>query len=196
MIFSHSAVRWYPFRWKGVGAVAFDQWLLGALWRPSTTYLYLKESNARTLGWILLAIFSLESTGALFIPAGTEGPTASAGAVIASVLLLLALLHLYQSTLLLAAARWAGWKLAWAGANRLITLSWSTVLLEDLITLPLALTGQWSLVTLIGILCSLWQLISLSRGMAALSGWDRRRAVAVALFTVAPYRIFLLIFFG
>lgn len=176
--------------------MAFDQWLLGALWRPSTTYLHLKESSTRTLWWILLAILSLESTGALFIPAGTEGPTASAGAVITSVLFLLALLHLYQSTLLLSAARWAGWRLAWAGANRLITLSWSTVLVEDLVTLPLALIGQWSAVTVIGILCSAWQLVSLSRGIAALSGWDRRRAVAVALFTVVPYRLLLILFFS
>lgn len=176
--------------------MAFDQWLVGALWRPSTTYLSLKESNTSTLWWILLTIFTLESTGALYLPTGSEGPTASAGALATYVLLLLALLHLYQSTLLVAASRWAGWALPWAGANRLITLSWSTVLVEDLVTLPLALTGDWSLVTTIGILCSAWQLISLSRGIAALSGWDRRRAVAVALFAVVPYRLLLLIFFS
>ncbi|HLO02076.1 MAG TPA: hypothetical protein VK191_03095 [Symbiobacteriaceae bacterium] len=176
--------------------MAFDQWLLGALWRPSTTYLNLKEPGTPTLGWILLAIFSLESAGALFTPTAADGPTASVGALLTTVFLLLALLHLYQSTLLLAAARWAGWSLPWAGANRLITLSWSTVLVEDVVTLPLALTGQWSLVTTIGILCSLWQLISLSRGISALSGWDRRRSVAVALFAVVPYRLLLLLFFS
>lgn len=176
--------------------MAFDQWLLGALWRPSTTYLHLKEPVTRSLGWILLAIFSLETTAALVFSAGADGPTASAGALITNVLFLLALLHLYQSTLLVSAARWAGWRLHWAGANRLITLSWSTVLLEDLVTLPLALTGQWSLVTTIGILCSVWQLLSLSHGIAALSGWDRRRAVAIALFAVVPYRLFLLLFFS
>lgn len=196
MIFSHSAVRCILSEGKGFGAVAFDQWFLGALWRPSTTYLQLKEPGAPTLWWILLAIFTLESTGVLYIPTTGEGPTASAGAMITSVLLLLALLHLYQSTLLLAAARWAGWSLPWAGTNRLITLSWSTVLVEDLVTLPLAMTGQWSLVTTTGILCSLWQLISLSRGIAALSGWDRRRAFAVALFAVVPYRLLLLMFFS
>lgn len=175
--------------------MAFDQWLLGALWRPSTTYLSLKEPGPSTLGWILLAIISIESTGALYMPTA-DGTTLPAGALITSVLLLLALFHIYQSTLLLAAARWAGWALPWAGATRLITLSWSTVLLEDLVTLPLALTGQWSLVTAIGILCSLWQLISLSRGIAVLSGWERRRAMAVALFVVVPYRLLLLLFFG
>jgi hypothetical protein len=175
--------------------VAFDEWLLGALWRPSTTYLNLKEARTPNLGWILMAILTLEFTGAWVIPTA-EGPTASAGALFTTVALLLLLFHLYQSTLLLAAARWAGWALHWVGANRLITLSWSTVLLEDVITLPLAIAGQWSLVTTIGILCSLWQLISLSRGIAALSGWDRRRAVAVALFTVVPYRLMLLLFFS
>jgi hypothetical protein len=176
--------------------VAFDQWLLGALWRPSTTYESLKGPGTPTLGWILLTIFSLEAIGAVFMPATGDGATASTGSVLTSIFLLLLLLHLYQSTLLLAAARWAGWALPWAGARRLITLSWSTVLLEDLVTLPLALTGRWSLVTTIGILCSCWQLISLSRGIAALSGWDRRRAVAVALFAVVPYRLLLLLFFS
>lgn len=176
--------------------MTFDQWLLGALWRPSTTYLKLKEESAPTLGWILLAIFSLEATGALFIPTASEGPTASVGALLTSVFILLLLLHLYQSTLLLAAVRWAGWGLSWPGARRLITLSWSTVLVEDLIRLPLALTGQWSLVTGIGLLCSLWQLLSLSRGIAALSGWDRRRAIAITLFVVVPYRVLLLLFFS
>lgn len=176
--------------------MAFDQWLLGALWRPSSTYPHLKEPSTPTLGWIFLAIFSLEAVAALFLSTGTEGPAVSAGALLFYLFLLLSLFYLYQSTLLLAAARWAGWALPWAGAGRLIMLSWATVLAEDLLTLPLALIGQWSLVTTIGVLCSVWQLISLSNGIAALSGWDRRRAVAVALFAVVPYRLLLLLFFG
>jgi hypothetical protein len=176
--------------------VAFDEWLLGALWRPSTTYLHLKEPRVPQLGWILLAIFSLESIGLLCNPITVDGMTPSATSLLVWVFLLLLLFHLYQSALLLLAARWSGWALAWTGARRLITLSWATVLVEDLITLPLALTGQWAWVTGVGILCSAWQLISLSRGIVALSGWQRSRAVAVALFAVVPYRLALLFLAG
>jgi hypothetical protein len=177
-------------------AVAFDEWLLGALWRPSTTYLQLKELRAPQLGWILLAIFSLESIGIIYNPPTADGATPSAGALLLLVFLLLFLFHLYQSALLLLAARWSGWALAWTGARRLITLSWATVLVEDMITLPLALANQWAWVTGVGILCSVWQLISLSRGIAALSGWQRSRAFAVALFAVVPYRLALLFMAG
>lgn len=176
--------------------MAFDQWLLGALWRPSTTYLHLKEQRVPTLGWILLTVFSLESIGIIYNPPTQDGMTPSVGALLWLVFLLLFLFHLYQSALLLLAARWSGWALPWAGARRLVTLSWSTVLLEDLVTLPLALMNQWTWVTGIGILCSLWQLISLSSGIAALSGWSRGRALAVALFAVVPYRLALLFMAG
>jgi hypothetical protein len=172
--------------------LSFDQWVWGALFRPTTTYPRLKEQVVPGLGWILFTIFSIEATALLVDPPLVDGAPPDSSSLVLMTAFLLVLLHQYQVSLLLAACRWSRWGLSWAGANRVITLSWTTVLLEDLVTLPFALTDHWAWVIGLGIIASVWQLLSLALGLSALAGWSRWRALAVALFAVLPYRLMMI----
>lgn len=169
----------------------FIEWVIGVLFRPAATFERAKEHLRFGYWWILLSVFTLEIVTELYRPLLANEPAVSPGDLIFFLLVVLMLLFDLQGLLLWGAARAFEWRLRWGDALKYVGLSWSVLLVEDIVTFYPALTGQSLLVLLLGLPFALWHLIILAIGIRQVTGLTRAKAWLMAIMATLPWRILL-----
>lgn len=166
----------------------FIEWVAGVLFRPSATFEHARQHLRFGYWWIILSVFTLETVASLYMPA-TEPVTAVPTDVFVMFMAFYTLFIFDIHALLLRGAAWAlGWKLLWSDALKYTGLSWSVILLEDIVTFYPMLKGQVAIVLWAGLPFMLWHLISLTSGVKRLTGYAVWRAALVAAVATIPWR--------
>ncbi len=161
-------------------------WVLGALFRPSATYTYARNHLRFGYWWILLSVFTLEIVMAVYHPQNIEADGSSVALI--NMALLMVTFDLY-GVMLWGAARAFQWELPWVEAVKIVGLSWSVRLLEDVLIFYPALKEMHTTVLGIGLAITLIHLISLTLGIRAAYKLSAPRAFLVAAIAAVPLRL-------
>lgn len=164
------------------------EWIVGALFRPSTTFTRARQELHFDYWWILLSVLTLNILVALYqpLPAGQESvPTLFVILYVSTVLLVLFDL---QALLLLGVGRLFGWRPTWVEIIRYVGLAWSVHLVESMATFPLALRGESVALLWISIPFLIWYVVILSAGVRQLSGLSLGQSLLITLLATLPWQ--------
>lgn len=163
-------------------------WILGALFKPSSTFLRATTEMRLSYWWILISIFTLEVVAAIYSPVDAGVGRMEPFVVGLYTITFIMVLFDVQGLFMMGSARLFGWPLPWIDALKYTGLSWSVLFLEDVITFYFMLKGNHLVILVVGILMYAWLAITLSAGIKAVSGLTWMKSSAVAILASAPWR--------
>lgn len=142
--------------------------------------------------WILLAVFTLEIVVAIFAPVpAAQAPLDTHVLVLFSLTFLMVVFDI-QALLLWISGRSLGWAVTWQDSLKYTGITWSVLLVEDIVTFYWAVKGQNTVVLVLGFPFFIWYVAALAIGVRAVSGCTGGRAFAIALLASVPWRAGLL----
>lgn len=163
-------------------------WILGALFKPVTTFVRSQTEMRLSYWWILISVFTLEVVAAIYGPKDSGVVRVDPFVTGLYTVTFIMVLFDVQALLLMGGARLFAWRLPWIEALKYTGLSWSVLFFEDVLTFYFMLKGDHTLVLAAALPMFVWLAITLSVGVRAISGLTWIKSISIALLATAPWR--------
>jgi hypothetical protein len=162
-----------------MGPVFFD-WVMGVVFRPSSTFERSRTQLRFGYWWIVLCVMTLDCVLSIFHPRVGTGVDAWSITVWSVILQDLVLFDI-QGLLLLGVGRLQGWKATWPEVVKLTGLLWSFLLLSDLAVFYPGLKDMTTVELALTALFGAWYVIAAIIGIRKVAGLPFWRALLTGL---------------
>ncbi|HYG56598.1 MAG TPA: YIP1 family protein [Symbiobacteriaceae bacterium] len=174
----------------------FTDWVLGTIFRPGATFVKARRHLQAEVLWIFLCVLTLETVIAIF-QSPDRGDLIPLWSVVALRLAnFLAMILFMQTISFFGAARIFGWAVPLAESLKYVGLSWSILLLEDVVTFIPVILGHEALGIRLSLAFVAWSVGAMATGLRRVTRMASWQAILLAAMALAPMRlIFFYLYF-
>lgn len=167
----------------------FTDWVLGVIFRPGTTFLKARKHLRGDFWWIFLSVATLETVIGIFASPDRDEFIRMWDSVATFQVMFLLMLLSIQALSLLAAARMFRWELPWSDAVKYVGLTWSVLLVEDIVTFIPAILGKDELGIRLSAGFVVWSIVALGAGVRRIARMPFWQALLLSAMALGPLRL-------